>query len=140
MKHRSLAYWTRRLLGLLFVFTGIGFLWLAWHRVDGWIGLRRLRRYRARLRVSTTTRVPRRRFPLSYFRRRLHAGMAVDEVDRAIVGYKDRRVETEHIGRGTYAIVYEFSFTYTRKHELIAIFDNTGLVRLDGIHLTFDIG
>jgi hypothetical protein len=139
MKRRSWRYRLRRVMGLLFVFSGASLVWMAWQRVEGWIGLWRLRRYHRMLESLTGRSVPRERFPLSYYRRRLRAGMTVDEVDRAVADARDRRVVTSPLGRGKSAIIYDFPFTVSRRHELIALFDDTGLIRLDGNNFTFDI-
>ena len=140
MKKRSHKHRLRQLLGLMTVFSGLGFVWLAVEMVNGWITRARLRAYHALLSRTSSTSVPQSRFPLSYYQTRLTPGLTSPEVDRLVEGATSKRVITAPLFCGRFAHVYFFNFGLTKRHELIAIFDeNSRLLQLDSRNMTTDI-
>ena len=136
---RSLGRKVRRLLGTLFVFSGLSILWLALRGLDGRIITRNVRKYFAELQAHRSKAISERHFPLSYFKEQLHIGMDVADVEKEIVGAK-RYATFSSSSNETTVQKYRFGFGFLGKHELIVILDrDSRVIGVDANHLSFDL-
>lgn len=117
-----------RTLGILFVFSGLGVLWLWWRVVRSYFVTRAVSRYFTRIRaIEPLSQIDNRHFPLGYYRDKL---LGADENNLPSMIISPAGVQRSIVDHGwaRYVDVYTFRFGPSTNHLLIVMFDQNGKV------------